>query len=207
MHIRLMLVPAVALVFAGVLVMSAGQAAALPAGKQTKIQNCENAIIDAQQDFLGTELGVFRTCAKQFVFANIKDSPAKETALAAAKTACLAQLNTLEAASTTFVDSVITACTPAAKLIFTKPSDPTGYQDLLQELSQTEPNVANVDTVPELAAFLCANKTVFAIFIAAYEAPRGVQLFTNYVTNELHESVTNFLDPRCAAAPTPPPKK
>ena len=42
--------------------------------------------MDAQQDFLGRELGVFRACARQFLFANIQDSPAKEAALAAART-------------------------------------------------------------------------------------------------------------------------
>jgi len=202
MRFRLTLVPAATLVLAG-LAMSAVPATALPPGKQTKIQNCENAIIDAQADFLGAELDVFRACAKDFAFANIKDSPAKETALAAAKSACVTHLSTLEDASSAFLDSVIAACTPAANLIFTKPSDPTGYQDLLADA----PNATNVDTVPELAAFLCANKTVFAILLVAYEVPRGVQLFTNYVTNELHKTVTNFLDPRCSAAPTPPPKK
>jgi hypothetical protein len=202
MRIRLTLVPAMALVFACVLAASAGQASALPAGKQTKIQNCENAIIDAQQDFLGRELGVFSTCAKDVLFANSKYSPAKETALAAAKTACVAQLNTLDGASSTFIDSVIASCTPAAKMIFTKPSDPTGYQDLLEELGATD-----INSVPELAGYLCASKTLFAVLIAAYEVPRGAQLFTTYVTNELHKSVTAFLDPRCTTVVTPPPKK
>jgi hypothetical protein len=203
MRIRLTLVPAMTLVFACVLATSAGQATAMPAGKQTKIQNCENAIIDAQQDFLGRELGVFSTCAKDFLFANIKDSPAKEAALAAAKTACVAQLNTLKGASSTFIDSVIAGCTPAVNLIFTKPSDPTGYQDLLEELGVTD----IINTVPELAGYLCASKTLFAVLIAAYEVPRGAQLFTNYVTNELHKSVTDFLDPRCTTVGTPPPKQ
>ena len=202
MRIRLTPVPAMTLVFAGVLAALASQATALPAGKQTKIQNCENAIIDAQQDFLGKELGVFSTCAKDFLFANIKDSPAKEAALAAAQTACVTQLNTLKGASSTFIDSVIAGCTPAVNLIFTKPSDPTGYQDLLEELGVTD-----IDSVPELAGYLCASKTLFAVLIAAYEVPRGSQLFTNYVTNELHKSVTAFLDPRCTTVVTPPPKK
>ena len=207
MRFRPTLVPVAMLVIAGVLAMSADPSTALPQGKQNKIQNCENAIIDAQEDFFGTELAVFRTCAKQFVFANIKDSPAKETALAAAKLACKGQLETLDDASSAFVDTVISACTPAANLLFTKPSDPTGYQDLIEGLSQDSPNVANVDTVPELAAFLCANKTIFAVLLTAYEIPRGTQLFTTYVTNELHKTVTDFLDPRCSAAPKPPPKK
>src|SRR4030095_13651170 len=86
MRIRLTLVPAMTLIFAGVLATSAGQATALSAAKQTKIRNCEIAIMDAQQDFLGKELGVFSKCAKDFLFANIHESPAKEAALAAAKT-------------------------------------------------------------------------------------------------------------------------
>jgi hypothetical protein len=202
MRIRLTLVPAMTLIFAGVLATSAGQATALSAAKQTKIRNCEIAIMDAQQDFLGKELGVFSKCAKEFLFANIQDSPAKETALAAAKTSCVAELNTLDDASSTFIDSVIAGCTPAANLIFIKASDPTGYQTLLKELSETD-----IDSVPELAGFLCASKTLFAVLIATYEVPRGAQLFTTYVTNELHKSVTDFLDRRCTTVGTPPPKK
>jgi len=202
MRIRLTLVPAMTLALAGVLATSASQALALPAAKQTKIQNCEIAIMDAQEDFLSKELGAFRKCAKRFLFASIQDSPAKEAALEAAKTACVAVLDTLDDASSAFIDSVIAGCTPAANLIFTKASDPTGYQDILEELGETD-----INSVPELAGFLCANKTVFAVLIAAYEVPRGAQLFTTYVTNELHKKVTDFLDPRCTSIGTPPPKK
>jgi hypothetical protein len=202
MRIRLTLVPAMTLVLAGVLATSAGQATALTAAKQTKIRTCESAIMDAQQDFLGRELEVFRKCAKKFLFANIQDSPAKEAALAAAKTVCVAELNTLDDASSAFIDSVIGGCTPAASLIFTNPGDPTGYQDILVDLNETD-----INSVPELAGFLCANKTVFAVLIVAYEVPRGAQLFTTYVTNELHKSVTDFLDPRCTSVGTEPPKK
>jgi len=73
--------------------------------------------------------------------------------------------------------------------------------------------VTGVDTVPELAALLCAAKTLFAVFVVVYEIPRGTQLFTNYVSAPVAQgglgvTITHFLDPRCAStAPPPPPTK
>ena len=116
--------------------------------------------------------------------------------------ACTNQLNTLEAASATFIDAVIAACTPADALIFTKASDPTGYQVLLAELSETD-----IDSVPELASFLCASKTLFAVLTTTYDVPRGAQLYTTSVTNELQKTVTDFLDARRTTVGTPPPKQ
>ncbi len=170
------------LVFAGVLATSAGQATALPAAKQTKIRTVRSRSWTLSRTSSAGNSGSFRMCAKQFLFANIQNSPAKEAALAAAKTACLAELNTLDGASSAFIDSVIAALHAGRRPDLHEAERPNGLRrSILDDLEwQTD-----INSVPELAGFLCANKTLFAVLIAAYEVRPGAQLFTTYVTNEL----------------------
>jgi hypothetical protein len=167
---------AISMASAGVLLVlaGAGPGLALETKEASAVKKCQAAVNSGSQTFLKAKVKYLNTCAQAIANASLGEITGSVVLSVTSK--CEQAYSSIHAASTTFVNKVLSTCGPASHLVLGPDSeDPLGFQALLDvAIAELPPELAPTNDLAGLTALLCGTVDGVAEISSGAALPLGV---------------------------------